>query len=117
MRKTLAVLAASTLAFAACGDDDETPDTDDTDTTTGDDTDSTEADDDSEDSVPDAIEEQLEQARQQLEAAGLNDEQVDCVIDKSVEMGMEGNATPTFDELQVVFEECDVNLEDLQPES
>ena len=142
MRKTIAVLAACTLVFAACGDDDEDspPDTDSPETTTGDDTGTTDVEDtavtevedtamtevddtamtdggESDDSAPDA-DDVIESLRQQLVDLGLSEQQADCVIDRSVELGMEsGGEMPSQEELLDVYEECDVDLTNLQPGS
>ncbi|MDQ3738266.1 MAG: hypothetical protein M3337_03765 [Actinomycetota bacterium] len=140
MRKTLAALAVSTLAFAACGDDDDTmdpdddtditaPDLDDDDDDDGDDTDVTDAGSDDDTDVTDAgsddtdggddagsADDMMDNLRQQLLDLGLTEEQADCVLDKSLELGMEGGgAMPSQDELLGVYEECDVDFADLQP--
>lgn len=116
MRTSIVTLAVCTLAFAACGDDDETPDTgDDTVLTTDDDSESTT--DDGEESQTSSAEEMLDTVRQQLLDLGLNEEQADCVLDKSMELGMEGGGTPSNEELLGVYEECDVDLAELQPGS
>jgi len=58
----------------------------------------------------------LDNLRQQLLDLGLNEEQADCVLDKSMELGMEGRGDmPSNKEIIGLYEECNVDLAELQP--
>ncbi len=71
---------------------------------------------DGEESETSSAEDMLDNLRQQLLDLGLNEEQADCVLDKSMELGMEGGGDmPSNEEILGLYEECNVDLAELQP--